>query len=108
MDSDASAAFSKKIKDAVANQDLDMLGDLASYPLYIGFTDGSKFINSKEELMELGVEKIFTPELMDSIESADENSLSPSMAGFSLHADNGPNIVFGVVNGELAIQGMNY
>ncbi len=108
VDSEAAAAFAKKIKEAVANQDLEALADLASYPLYVGFTDGSAFTKASEELVDLGAEKIFTSEMMESIKNADENSLSPSMAGFALYSDGGPGMVFGVVDGKLAIQGINY
>ncbi len=108
VDSEAAAAFARKIKEAVANQDIEALADLTSYPVYVGFEDGGVSVKSKEELIELGTEKIFTSEMMESIENADESGLSPSMAGFTLYAEGGPNIVFGVVDGKLAIRGMNY
>ncbi len=108
VDSEDVAAFARKIKEAVANQDIEALADLTSYPVYVGFEDGGVSVKSKEELIELGTEKIFTSEMMESIENADESGLSPSMAGFTLYAEGGPNIVFGVVDGKLAIRGMNY
>ena len=46
--------------------------------------------------------------MIESVINADENSLSPSMAGFALSTDGGSNVIFGVVDGDLAIQGMNY
>ena len=54
VDSEAATAFGKKVKEAVAEQDIDTLADLASY------------------------------------------------------TGDGPNILCGVVNGKLAIQGINY
>lgn len=108
VDSEAAAAFAREIKEAVANQDLEALADLASYPLYVGFSDGGVSVNSKDELISFGAEKIFTPEMMNSIENADESNLSPSKAGFALSAEGRPNMVFGVVDGKLAIQGMNW
>lgn len=108
VDSEAAAAFGKKVKEAVAEQDIGALADLASYPLYIGFEDGSVTVKSAEELIALGAEKIFTEEMKESIGNADETALSPSMAGFILQTGEGPVIIFGVVNGELAIQGINY
>ena len=108
VDQEAVVAFAQRIKEAVANQDIEALADLTSYPLYIGFTDGAEMPQSRDEFISLGAEKIFTPEMMDSIANADENSLSPSMAGFALSAEGRPNMVFGVVDGKLAIQGMNY
>lgn len=108
VDSEAAAAFGTQIKDAVAAQDIDALADLASFPLYVGFTDESVNVTSREEFVALGAERIFTPELVDSVGNADVNGLSPSMAGFALSSNDGPNIIFSVVNGALAIQGINY
>lgn len=108
VDSEAAAAFGTQVKEAVAAQDLEALADLAAYPLYVGFTDGSVNVTSREEFVALGAERVFTPELVESVGNADVNSLSPSMAGFVLAADSKPNIIFGVVDGELAIQGINY
>ena len=97
-----------QVKEAVAAQDLEALADLAAYPLYVGFTDGSVNVTSREEFVALGAERVFTPELVESVGNADVNSLSPSMAGFALSSNDGPNIIFSVVNGSLAIQGINY
>ena len=108
VDSEAAAAFGTQVKEAVAAQDLEALADLAAYPLYVGFTDGSVNVTSREEFVALGAERVFTPELVESVGNADVNSLSPSMAGFVLSSNDGPNIIFSVVNGSLAIQGINY
>ena len=108
VDSEAAAAFGTRVKDAVAAQDMEALADLTAYPVYVGFTDGSVSAASREEFVALGAERIFTPELVESVGNADMNSLSPSMAGFVLSTDDGPNIIFSVVNGSLAIQGINY
>ncbi|HJA91756.1 MAG TPA: hypothetical protein H9717_01320 [Candidatus Eisenbergiella merdipullorum] len=108
VDSEAAEAFGKKIQDAVAVQDIEALADLTAYPVYVGFTDESVSAASREEFVALGAERIFTPELVESVENADLSSLSPSMAGFVLSADSKPNIIFGVVDGALAIQGINY
>lgn len=101
-------AFAGEIQAAAGEQNLEMLAELAAYPLYIGFTDGSVSVNAPEELISLGAERIFTEEMISSIEGADISSLSPSMAGFSVSKNGRPNIVFGVRDGRLAIQGMNY
>ena len=108
VDSEAAAAFGTRVKDAVAAQDMEALADLTAYPVYVGFTDGSVSAASREEFVALGAERIFTPELVESVGNADMNSLSPSMPGFVLSTDDGPNIIFSVVNGSLAIQGINY
>lgn len=108
VDSEAAAAFGRRVKEAVAEQNLNALAELASYPLYVGFEDGSVTVESAEELIALGAEKIFTEEMKESVGNADETDLSPSMAGFILQTGEGSVIVFGVVNGKLAVQGINY
>ena len=108
VDSAAAAEFGKKVKEAVNAQDLEALADLTAYPVYVGFEGESATPASKEEFLALGAEKIFTPEFVESVGNADETALSPSMAGFVLSTGDGPNVIFGVVNGALAIQGINY
>lgn len=108
VNAEAAAEFAGKIQAAVAAKDLEALAELTSYPTYIGFTDGSVTVASKEELLELGAERIFTPELMESVAGADVGALEPSMAGFSVSKDGKPNIIFGVTDGALGIKGMNY
>ena len=51
---------------------------------------------------------MFTDELVKSIEDADIDNFQPSMAGFSISAGGTTNINFGVVDGVLAITGINY
>ncbi len=108
VDSEAAAAFGTQIKDAVAAKDLEALADLAAYPLYVGFAEESVTPASREEFVALGADRIFTAELVESVGNADVNGLTPSMAGFVLSTDDGPNIIFSVVNGSLAVQGINY
>ena len=72
-------------------------------------TSYESVVNNREELIALGTERLFTPELKESIENADLSELNPSMAGFNLCSDGGrPNIIFGVQNGTLGICGINY
>ena len=80
VDSAAAAEFGRKVKDAVSAQDLEGLAALAAYPLYVG-TDGGITVNSADELVALGAEKVFTPELSEAVGTADETALEPSMAG---------------------------
>lgn len=101
-------AFAEKIQAAVADEDLEALADLANYPVYVALDDGS-VIESKEDLIALGADKIFTKEMKDSIANADLSDLSASMAGFTLYSTgDAPNITFNVQNGVLGISGINY
>lgn len=101
--------FAVQIKDAVAAADLEGLADLTAFPVYIGFPEGGQFVESREDFISLGKEKIFTEELTASVSRADETGLSPSMAGFVLSEETGgANIVFGLRDGELAVVGINY
>ena len=108
VDEAAVAAFAEQIQTAVADKDLEALADLAAYPLYVGFADGGQSVESRDEFIALGADRIFTEELLSEIAGADPEGLEASMAGFSLSASGRPNVIFGVADGRLAIVGMNY
>lgn len=108
VDTEAVTAFAQKIQSVTVEQDLEGLADLIAYPVYVGFPEGGESVTSKEEFVALGAERIFTQELLQEIQDADLESLSPSMAGFSLSASGKPNIVFGVAEGTLAVLAINY
>ena len=108
VDSAAAAEFAGKIKTAVAEKNLEKLADLTAFPVYVGFKDGGTPVESRDEFLALGADKIFTQELVDSVAAADENALSPSMAGFVLSDGSKANIIFAVNEGELTIVGINY
>ena len=108
VDEAAVAAFAEQIQTAVADKDLEALADLAAYPLYVGFADGGQSVESRDEFIALGADRIFTEELLSEIAGADPEGLEASMAGFSLSTSGRPNVIFGVVDGRLAIVGMNY
>ena len=106
VESVASAACAREIKAAVEEKDLEKLADLTAFPVYVGL-DGGQSVDSREELIALGADRIFTPELLASVAAADENSLSPSMAGFVLSDGSKANIIFSVREGKLAVSGIN-
>ena len=107
-DEEAAAAFAEKIRTAVADKDLEGLADLMAFPNYVGFPDEPAFVDTREEFLELGADRVFTEEMMTEISTADTSALEPSQAGFILSASGCPNIVFGVAEGRLAIVGINY
>lgn len=98
-------AFAEKIKAAVAAKDIEALADLTAFPVYVGIVG---VVENREAFIALGAEKVFSPDLTESVEGADTSDLSPSMAGFSVSKDGKANIIFGIVEGKLAISGINY
>ena len=57
---------------------------------------------------QIQADRIFSEELVSEIAGADPGGLAPSKAGFALSASGRPNVVFSVVDGRLAIVGINY
>lgn len=109
VDNEAVVAYAQKIKEAVAAADLEALADLTGFPVYVGFPEEGLVVETREDFIALGGDRVFTQDLMDSVAAADENALSPSMAGFSLSDGVGKaNVNFGVQDGKLAINGINY
>lgn len=109
VEEEAVIAFGDKIKEAVAAKDMEALAALTSFPVYVGLPDTDGMVETKEELLELGTEKVLTEEMTASVAEADLSGQKPSMAGFIVAGKSGrPNIIFGVVEGKLAITGMNY
>ena len=108
VDAAAVTVFAKQIQTVVADKDLEALADLVSYPLYVGFADGGQSVESREDFLALGADQIFTDALLSEIAGADTEGLEASMAGFSLSTSGRPNVIFSVVDGRLAIVGMNY
>lgn len=108
VDMETVAAMGKDIKAAVEAKDLDALAELASYPVYVGLEDAED-VETKEDFLALGADAVFTDELVQSVTGADETALEASKAGFTLSSgDSSANIIFGVVDGELKITGINY
>ncbi len=98
------AAFAKQVKEAVAGRDLEKLANLSAFPMYIGLEVG-KTVESKEQFAALGADAVFTEGVMKSVAAADENSLSASKAGFVLSDGGSANVIFGVRDGKLAVEG---
>lgn len=107
VDSAAAKEFAEKVQAAAADQDLEALADLTAFPVYVGLPEAG-VVETREDFIKLGAETIFTEELLKSVESADIENFQPSMAGFSISGGGSCNINFGVADGALAINGINY
>ena len=78
-------------------------------PLSIAFGERKMPMESEEDFLALDPAEVFTDELKSAVAAADPEALEPSEAGFVLSDENGkPNVIFGVVGGELAVKGINY
>ena len=62
VDSKAAKEFAEKVKDAVAKKDLEALAELTSFQVYVGLSNVGG-VESKEDFLKLGAEKVFTDEL---------------------------------------------
>ena len=107
VDSKAAKEFAEKVKAAAANKDLEALADLTAFPVYVGLPDVG-VAETREDFLKLGADTVFTEVLQKSVENADVDNFQPSMAGFSISDGGTANINFGVVDGELKINGINY
>lgn len=107
VDSEAAKAFAQKVQEAAAQKDLDALAELTAFPVYVGLPDAG-VVETKEDFLGLGADAVFADSLLESVEKADIDDLQPSMAGFSISDGGTANINFGVVDGVLAINGINY
>ena len=86
---------------------MEALAELTAFPVYVGLPDVGT-VESKEAFIRLGAEKIFTDGLSESVKASDCGNFEPCMAGFSISDGGTANINFGVVDGELAVNGINY
>lgn len=107
VDSQAAKEFAEKVKEAVAQKDMEALAELTAFPVYVGLPDAG-VVETREDFLNLGADAVFTDELLESIEKADIENFQPCMAGFSISDGRIASINFGVVDGELAINGINY
>ena len=107
VDSEAAKAFAEKIKDAAARKDLEALAELTAFPVYVGLP-GVDVVETKEDFLKLGADAVFTDDLLESVEKADIDNFQPSMAGFPISDGRTAGINFGVADGTLGINGINY
>lgn len=107
VDSGAAKVFAEKIKDAAARKDLEALAELTAFPVYVGLP-GVDVVETKEDFLKLGADAVFTDDLLESVEKADIDNFQPSMAGFPISDGRTAGINFGVADGTLGINGINY
>lgn len=107
VDSKAAKEFAQKIKDAVAKKDLEALAQLTAFPVYVGL-ENVGMVETKEDFLKLGAETVFTEELLKSVSMAEIDDYQPCMAGFPVSDGGITGINFGVVDGALAVNGINY
>ncbi|MGP8309558.1 hypothetical protein ACG0Z4_01615 [Enterocloster aldenensis] len=107
VDGEAVKQFAEKIKKATADKDIVALAELTAFPVYVGLPDAG-VVETKEDFIAIGADVLFTDELVASVGAADIENFQPSMAGFSVAGSENANINFGVADGVLAINGINY
>lgn len=108
VSSEDASAYAQQVQQVVKDQNLDAFTDMIAFPIYVMGADGGQSITSASDFKALGAENIFTDAFVTEIISANTDGLNPSRAGFVLSATGRPNLVFGVVNGELHIVSLNY
>ena len=107
VDSKAAKEFAEKVKDAAVQKDLEALAELTAFPVYVGLPDVG-VVETREDFLNLGAEAVFTDELLESVKNADIDNFQPCMAGFPISDGRIASINFSVVDGGLAINGINY
>lgn len=108
VDSKAAKEFAEKVKEAAAQRDLEALADLTAFPVYVGLPDVG-VVETRDDFLKLGAEVVFTDEMLESVKNADIDHFQPCMAGFLISGgEETASIIFGVVDGALAISGINY
>lgn len=99
--------FAEKIQAAVAAEDMEALGDMSYYPLFVSFGEGEgEEVESKEDFMALDSAKIFTKELKAAVARTDISGLQVFRAGVIVGADDA--IVFNEIDGSLMITSMYF
>ncbi len=108
VETEIAKAFAQKIQAAVAAKDIEKLADLTGFPVYVGYVDEGIVVETREDFVKLGAEKLFTEALVNAIANADFSDFGPSMAGFFVSdSDMTASITFDIVDGQLKITGIN-
>ena len=63
VDKAAAAEFGGKIKEAVAEQDIEKLADLTAFPVYVGVIGDGTVVETREDFIALGADALFTEEM---------------------------------------------
>ena len=79
VDPAAVQAFAQDIQQVVADQDLEGLADLVSFPIYLGFADDPQSVETREDFVALGADRICSPR------SAQRTPARWNPAGQALH-----------------------
>lgn len=98
--------FANRIKDAVADSDLEGLAGLCGYPLYVSDASGEgREIESRDEFLALGPDAVFTDGMKKAIAAVDESELEEYGAGVMM-GENGT-IIFNNIDGQMVITAIN-
>ncbi|GFI60998.1 hypothetical protein IMSAG049_00149 [Clostridiales bacterium] len=107
VDAEATKKFANKVKASVRDKNLEALAEMTAFLVYVGLP-GVNVIETKGDFLKIGKDALFTDQLLKSVEKASIDSFQPSMAGFTVTDGSMASITFGVADGRLAIQGINY
>lgn len=111
-DQDQVKEFARKVQKTVAERDMQGLADCMTFPNYVSiYEEKSGMVDTEEEFLSIGADRIFTEEFTASIANADLGNMEASMAGFlivSKEDSAAPSVTFGISKGELKITGINY
>lgn len=108
IDTEAVTAFAEQIQGRSGGKESGGAGGPGVVSAVHRFSDGGESVESREDLIALEADRIFSEELVSEIAGADPGGWPPARAGFALSASGRPNVVFSVVDGRLAIVGINY
>lgn len=98
--------FAEQIRSAFLNKDMEAVAALMMYPSYVGIGDGI-IVEDEDDFMEISPDELFTPEMLDSLETADFSGLQMYQSGVTIL--DLPSITFNQTeDGTFGITGINY